>query len=126
MNAGLRAKIQGVLHFVEGGRNAVLAEPVVDEAKEFVLLPGQHASADLAEAPNLLVAQSKTNHEQTIHVRDVFGNRSIELLLNPIEEFKGNDRDHRPLPAEREALAGACNRPQQAPEAWMSLLCHTA
>jgi hypothetical protein len=42
VNAGLRAEIERVLHLVEGGRNAGLFQPSVDEPQEFVLLARQH------------------------------------------------------------------------------------
>ena len=42
VNAGLRAQIERVLHLVEGGGNAALLEPLVNEPQQFQLLARQH------------------------------------------------------------------------------------
>jgi hypothetical protein len=40
MDAGLRLQPQRFLHLIEGGRHAVVVEPLVDEQEQFVLLAG--------------------------------------------------------------------------------------
>ena len=42
MNSRLRPQIQRILHLIEGGRDAALLQPFLNEAKEFELLAGQH------------------------------------------------------------------------------------
>jgi hypothetical protein len=42
MDAGLGAEVEGILHLVEGGRNARLLEALIDEHQEFVLLSREH------------------------------------------------------------------------------------
>ena len=69
VNAGFRFKPQGVLHFVEGGRDAGFAELLVDIHQKFVLFPGQHGlSPDLCGGRNQnpdkagLVSRPAKNH----------------------------------------------------------------
>ena len=42
MDAGFRLEVERVLHLVEGGRHAGFAQPLVDEAEQFVLFARQH------------------------------------------------------------------------------------
>src|SRR6266571_4564021 len=42
VNAGFRAQVERVLHLVEGGGNAALLEPLVNEPQQFQLLARQH------------------------------------------------------------------------------------
>ena len=42
VDAGLRAQIERVLHLVEGGRNAGLFQPFIDETQKFVLFAREH------------------------------------------------------------------------------------
>ena len=44
VDARLGAQVEGVLHFVEGGRHAGLGQPLVDETQKLELLAGQHRS----------------------------------------------------------------------------------
>jgi hypothetical protein len=44
MDPGFRPQIKSFLHFLEGGRNAGLFQPFVDEHQQFILLARQHAS----------------------------------------------------------------------------------
>ena len=69
VNAGFGFKPQGVLHFVEGGRDAGFAELLVDIHQKFVLFPGQHGlSPDLCGGRNQnpdkagLVSRPAKNH----------------------------------------------------------------
>jgi hypothetical protein len=42
MDAGLRTQIERLLHLVEGRRDALLLQALVNEAQQLVLLLGQH------------------------------------------------------------------------------------
>ena len=42
VNARFAAQIERVLHFIEGGRDAALLHPLVDEHEEFMLLAREH------------------------------------------------------------------------------------
>jgi len=42
VNAGLRAKVQCILHLVEAWRNAAFLDPLMDEHQQFMLLSRQH------------------------------------------------------------------------------------
>ena len=42
VNAGFRFQTKGFLHFVEGGTDAAVTQPLVDEQQQFVLFLGQH------------------------------------------------------------------------------------
>ena len=42
VDAGLRPEVERVLHLVEGGRDAALLQPLVDEQQQFELLARQH------------------------------------------------------------------------------------
>ena len=42
VDAGLRRKVERILHLVEGGRNAGFLQPLVDEQQQFMLLARQH------------------------------------------------------------------------------------
>ena len=42
VDAGFRRKVQRILHFVEGRRDAGLLQPLVNEEEKFMLLARQH------------------------------------------------------------------------------------
>ena len=42
VDTGLRAQVERVLHFVEGGRHAGLFQPFVDETQKFILFARKH------------------------------------------------------------------------------------
>ena len=42
MDARFRAQVERVLHFVEGGRNPLGLQALMDEAQQLALLSGQH------------------------------------------------------------------------------------
>jgi hypothetical protein len=48
VNARFRAQIQRVLHFIEGWRHARLADALMDEHQELILLLGQHGIPNFA------------------------------------------------------------------------------
>jgi competence protein ComEC len=58
VNAGFGAQAQGLLHLVEGGRDAIALHPLVDEHQEFVLLPGQHRECPRPVDPPDIVLRS--------------------------------------------------------------------
>ena len=63
MDAGFRAQIERVLHFVEGGRHAGLLQALMDEAQQLELLAGQH----LASFPRMrLWAVAQKTHPKQI------------------------------------------------------------
>ena len=42
VHAGLRLQVQGILHFLERGRNTFFLEALVDEKQQFELFAGEH------------------------------------------------------------------------------------
>ena len=60
VDAGLGAQVEGVLHLVEGGRNAGLGQALVDEAQELELLAGQHRSLPVSTGPKGAPVRNKS------------------------------------------------------------------
>jgi hypothetical protein len=52
VDAGLGAKVEGILHLVERGRDARFLHPLVDEHQQFVLLARQHGGGPMSENRN--------------------------------------------------------------------------
>src|SRR4051812_32587354 len=105
VDAGLGAQIQRILHFVEGGGNAGLFQPLVDESQEFILFAREHLDQSPVCKPKLDDAVRfrrepktsvqrlrsarilETNHERTLYVPYVFRNHLISRQQN--EGFAG-------------------------------------
>ena len=87
VDARFGAQIEGVLHLVEGGRNAGLCQPLVDEAQQLELLAGQHGSlpGSHRRGGSPREPKRKTNHERTLSVRYVF--RKVLIWREEVERL---------------------------------------
>ena len=74
VDAGFRAQVERILHFVERGGDAGFLQALMDKAQKFELFAGQHCFSperSLAHEP------VETNHERTLSVPYVFRNHLI-------------------------------------------------
>jgi hypothetical protein len=69
MDARLGTEVEGIFHFIEGGRHSRLLQALMNKHQKFMLLPRQHRQLSLIWRADGIIS---TNHEQTVPVLCVF------------------------------------------------------